>query len=47
MCREKWDAALSTVEEAGRLRQDEATFEGIGIERLVADEDCLLEKLLK
>ena len=42
MCREKRDAALSTVGEAGRLRQDEVMIEGISVERLVVDEDCVL-----
>ena len=47
MCREKRDVALSTVEEEGRLRQDEAMIEGIAVERLVVDEDCMLGELLK
>jgi hypothetical protein len=47
VCREKRDAALRTVEEVGRLRQDEAMIEGIVVERLVVDEDCMLRELLK
>lgn len=47
MCGEKRDAALRTVEEVGRLRQDEAMIEGIAFERLVVDEDCTLNELLK
>lgn len=38
-CREKRGAALSTVEEVGRLRQDEEMIEGIAVERLVVYED--------
>jgi hypothetical protein len=45
--REKRDAALSTVEEVGRLKQDEAMIEGIEVERLVVDEDRMLGELLK
>ena len=47
MCREKRDTAFSMVEEVGRLRQDEAMIEGIAVERLVVDEDCMLGELLK
>ena len=46
MCREKRDAASGTVEEVGRLRQDEAMIDGIALERLVVDEDCMLGELL-
>ena len=41
MCREKRDAASGTVEE------DEAMIDGIAVERLVIDEDCMLGGLLK
>ena len=47
MCREKPDAALSTVEEVGRLRQAEEMIEGIVVERLVVSEDCISGELLK
>jgi len=47
VCREKRDTAFSMVEEVGRLRQDEAMIEGIAVERLVVDEDCMLGELLK
>jgi hypothetical protein len=47
VCREKRDAALSTVEEVERLRQDEVMIEGIAVKRLVVDDDCMLRELLK
>lgn len=47
VCREKRDAALSTVEEVGRLWQDKAMIEGIAVERLFVGEDCMLKELLK
>ena len=42
-CRKKRDAALSTVEEVGKLMKDEAMIEGIAVGRLVVDEDSMLE----
>ena len=47
MCREKRDAVLSMAEEVGRLRQAEEMIEGIVVERLVVEEDCMLGELLK